>query len=342
MRNHLASFIVLTALTASAGHVSAQDNGFGLPGGELGAANLSPGQIYVGATGSVMWLELPNWTYGGDTGGGPMIDIEADGPAWGGHGFIGLGLGDVIGRNTRLQLSGGYATGDLDGSDSGPDIFTDRWVLLSAEEDVGVVPGGFEANLEVEHEAYEFGLRGLTDLNLNESVTLTPSIMVFRGGSKQDYSAAGFDGFEHSARQEVDTHQIGVEGTLAATLNVNEVFAIVMGGRGGLVHLDADMDGSDCHNVAPSGACVTPLASSVSDSYEESTYRAGLFGGTTFTFGPERRGVSLSLFGSVDWVPYAVINNPTDTIGGGGTPSHLSHDHAMAYGLSGSLSVPLN
>lgn len=353
MRKHLTTAFLALALMTMAGAAPAQEvEGFAFPGGELGASNIEPGQIYGGATKSVIWLEVPEWTYGqASTPGTPEFDINADGTAFGFNAFVGIGLNANFGKNPRLQLSGGYTTGELEGTAFDVN-FTDTFTLLNGT--AGGTPQ-FQtlASLQVDHEAYDFGLRALTDLVVSQTMTFTPSVMVFGGGSMQKYDAdildgslfpaPPFDAFSETSfvRQNIDTYQVGVEGALSATFAVREDFSIILGGRGALVYLDSDMKGSDCLDASS----VTPGCdggrgtSTVTDKFNKTTYRAGLFGGTMIGLGEHLWNASFGVFGSIDWMPYAAIKNPLTPADG---PSHLTLRHEMQYAVSAGFTVPLN
>jgi hypothetical protein len=310
-----------------------------------GQVDVAPGDVYVGAAGGVWWMTLPGWEYGVEnTGADPLeskFEIEADGRLYGGQLWFGMAIDAGPGENTRIQLEGSYAEGDLDGRQFRPSPGANDVYILLGVSGGGVILEDSLATLDVDVRGWEVGMRALTDSLTGTSGAFTPSLMVFGGAATQDYDAIMIDlfpcpdCFENFARQDVDSWYVGVEAAVAGTVNLTPALTFTLGGRVAGLYFDADMDGEDClDGEGGTPGCQPGGTSSVSDGLEEVTYRGGGFVGLNYDFG----GASVGIMGTADYVPMADIVNPLDF----SRPSHLDLSHELIYGGRGSIVIPFN
>ena len=362
----IASFGWLVVLLVAA---SATAGDFWL--GTRGPAGHQPGDVYVGLGGSGLEYPLPDveiWNVG-DNSFPPQsrhFRYSRDLFAGGGGGTLGWVLPDgllpeAVGRNVRVELSGGFWAGETTDRDNRPDRID--FAIVPIDGTLNTTFGtatGFGSTLETDLERWELALRVAADHEIFPHVFLTPSIGIFGGESRERYAlewrlsptrSTGSGGF---VRERNESTRIGGDVGFDLAYQPTEQLMLHLGTRIGGFDIETDLDGRDCRGTGlSSGADCMPatatIATSVRDSDSGTSVRGVLSAGLTVDL--EWFVIEIGGFGSYE-SDLPRVDNPTPewvpSPGGGGgftlqqdEPAHVDFSDGYLFGAYVTIRVPL-
>lgn len=213
-----------------------------------------------------------------------------------------------------------------------------------------IAPLPLTETLHVLREGFDLNLRVASDFPLGPDLTLTPSVAVYGGLTRDSYdyrytlTTTGLTVFHFLIEEKLRSRAVGSELSLGLTWQANSYLSLSASGRAGAVWTHTRLEGSDCFFFPPSvPTCSGNLTGTVTDSRSRVGFRGGaaLSGALDMRLGILTLGGFFLYDSAIPGVVNPTAAATTTTAGQVAAPAHIKFSGGYRYGGVVSLRVPL-
>jgi hypothetical protein len=340
-----------------------------------GAAITQSGGFYVWADGSYQSVKLPAYGLGlrnivpiALTDLGPTNSFDPRATGYGVRGAVGYvfspgTFAPMFGSDVRFEIGASYV--NVRDSSSGAATFAPTFTggasLLSGATfppasflSINCTPGAFNcataATLDTRYRSWDVSGKLASDFKMG-TVTLTPSVAVFGGNTRNNQSFAQsfsqhdptgllFNTVAYNAATLLDWTDVGARAGLDAQVSLNSWLSVGAGGSIGFAHRSVSLSGSDGAVYGLFGPIAT-AASAITADADKTALKANVEGNVTVRVGPR---TALRVFAGLNYdnnVPgvssptfSGPFNNATSV-----TPAGISFSSETSYYAGGGALV---